>query len=92
MSDAVIISLITSIATLVGLVITGVLNARSAARIERRSTAIEKKVEMNGEKIEKKVEEYHKEVNGKMGILLETTKALGNAEGKAEQLGRDSKS
>lgn len=31
-----------------------------------------------------KVEVYHAEVNGKMGQLLETTKALGKAEGKAE--------
>lgn len=78
MSDAVIVSIITGLTTIIGLIITGVLNARSAARIERKSTDIEKKVE-----------QYHKEVNGKMGILLDTTKALGNAEGKAEQ--RDSK-
>lgn len=32
-----------------------------------------------------KIEAYHKEVNGKMGELLDTTKALGKAEGKAEQ-------
>lgn len=36
-------------------------------------------------KIVEKVDQYHKEVNGKMGELLVTTKALGNAEGKAEQ-------
>lgn len=36
-------------------------------------------------KIVEKVDSYHKEVNGKMGELLVTTKALGNAEGKAEQ-------
>lgn len=36
-------------------------------------------------KIAAKVDSYHKEVNGKMGELLITTKALGNAEGKAEQ-------
>lgn len=38
-----------------------------------------------GKKISEKVDKYHKEVNGKMGELLITTKALGNAEGKAEQ-------
>ena len=32
-----------------------------------------------------KVDGYHKEVNGKMGELLTTTKALGNAEGKAQE-------
>lgn len=32
-----------------------------------------------------KVEAYHKEVNGKMGELLDTTKKLGNLEGRAEQ-------
>ena len=36
-------------------------------------------------RLDKKVEEYHKEVNGKMGELLVTTKALGNAEGVQEQ-------
>lgn len=36
-------------------------------------------------RIAEKVDSYHKEVNGKMGELLVTTKALGNAEGKAEQ-------
>ncbi|HMG93457.1 MAG TPA: hypothetical protein VK589_25540 [Chryseolinea sp.] len=36
-------------------------------------------------KLQKQIAEYHKEVNGKMGQLLETTKALGNAEGAAEE-------
>lgn len=40
-------------------------------------------------KIVEKVDSYHKEVNGKMGELLVTTKALGNAEGKAEQKDSD---
>lgn len=31
----------------------------------------------------KKVDEYHKEVNGKMGQLLETTKELATAQEKA---------
>jgi len=35
--------------------------------------------------ISEKVDGYHKEVNGKMGELLTTTKALGNAEGKAQE-------
>lgn len=35
-------------------------------------------------KIGKKVDNYHKEVNGKMGELLDTTKKLGNAEGRAD--------
>lgn len=36
-------------------------------------------------KITGKVEDYHKEVNGKMTKLLETTEALGKATGKAEE-------
>ncbi len=32
-----------------------------------------------------KQHKYHKEVNGKMGDLLDTTKKLGNAEGRADQ-------
>lgn len=35
--------------------------------------------------ISNKVDKYHKEVSGKMGELISTTKALGKAEGKAEE-------
>lgn len=35
----------------------------------------------------KKVDEYHKEVNGKMGQLLETTKELATAQEKARAQG-----
>lgn len=35
-------------------------------------------------KLGTKVEKYHKEVNGKMGQLLEVTKAASKAEGKLE--------
>lgn len=31
----------------------------------------------------KKIDAYHKEVNGRMGELIQTTKALGKAEGTA---------
>lgn len=33
--------------------------------------------------VKEKVDEYHKEVNGKMGTLLETTKELATAQEKA---------
>lgn len=36
-------------------------------------------------KILDKVEEHRKEINGRMGELLETTKNLGHAEGMAEE-------
>lgn len=39
----------------------------------------------------KKVDAYHKEVNGKMGELLETTKKLGKEEGKAEEKAKKQK-
>ena len=42
-------------------------------------------------KISEKVDGYHKEVNGKMGELLTTTKALGNAEGKAQEKAKGKK-
>lgn len=36
-----------------------------------------------------KVSAYHKEVNGRMGELIETTKKLGNAEGTADEKARN---
>lgn len=69
MSDAIIISAITTI----GLIITSVINSRQ------------------NKKISNKVDGYHKEVNGKMGELLDTTKALGKAEGKAEEKSKSKK-
>lgn len=47
-----------------------------------------KKIKANGEK----VDAYHKEINGRMGELIKTTKALGNAEGKAEEKSKQKKS
>lgn len=47
-----------------------------------------KKIKANGEK----VDAYHKEINGRMGELIETTKKLGNAEGTAEEKARNKKS
>lgn len=41
---------------------------------------------IQNKKIEAKVDTYHKEVNGKMGELLITTKELGKQEGKAAEL------
>lgn len=46
-----------------------------------------KKIKANGEK----VDAYHKEINGRMGELIETTKKLGNAEGTAEEKARNKK-
>lgn len=39
----------------------------------------------------KKVDDYHKEVNGKMGMLLETTKDLATATEKARAKSEDKK-
>lgn len=63
MSDAIVISIVTTI----GLVITTLINSKQNREIKT------------------KVDNYHKEVNGKMTDLIETTKALGKAEGKAEE-------
>jgi hypothetical protein len=71
MSDAVIQGIITSATTILVVIITGIINARA----NRKQNAV----------ISEKVDNYHKEVNGKMGELLITTKALGNEEGKAEE-------
>lgn len=38
------------------------------------------------------INRYHREVNGRVGELIETTKALGNAEGKAEEKSKQKKS
>lgn len=38
-----------------------------------------------------KLAKYHKEINGRMGELIDTTKKLGNAEGKAEEKSRSKK-
>lgn len=75
MSDAVIISLIGSLTTTLGIIVVAWLNTRQNRLISKQS-----------ESIDKKVEDYHKEVNGKMGELLDTTKALGNAEGRAQEI------
>lgn len=37
------------------------------------------------------INRYHKEVNGRVGELIETTKALGNAEGKATEKAKHKK-
>ena len=67
MSDAVLIVVVPSVITTIGLIVVAYLNTRQ------------------NKKISEKVDGYHKEVNGKMGELLTTTKALGNAEGKAQE-------
>lgn len=67
MSDPVIISLIGSITTTLGIIVVAYLNNRHAKVVST------------------KVDEYHKEVNGKMSELLDTTKALGIAEGQAKE-------
>lgn len=42
------------------------------------------KLNVKADKLDVKVEEYHKEVNGKMGQLLEVTEKAGKAEGNIE--------
>jgi hypothetical protein len=71
MSDAVIQGIITSATTILVVIITGIINARA----NRKQNTV----------ISDKVDKYHKEVNGKMGELLITTKALGNEEGRAQE-------
>lgn len=71
MSDTIILALITSTTTILSVVITGIINARANSK--------------HAATLNEKVDTYHKEVDGKMGELLVTTKALGKAEGKAEE-------
>ena len=73
MSDAVLIVVVPSVITTIGLIVVAYLNTRQ------------------NKKISEKVDGYHKEVNGKMGELLTTTKALGNAEGKAQEKAKGKK-
>jgi hypothetical protein len=73
MSDAVLIVVVPSAITTIGLIVVAYLNTRQ------------------NRKISEKVDGYHKEVNGKMGELLTTTKALGNAEGKAQEKAKGKK-
>ena len=73
MSDAVLIVVVPSVITTIGLIVVAYLNTRQ------------------NRKISEKVDGYHKEVNGKMGELLTTTKALGNAEGKAQEKAKGKK-
>lgn len=46
-----------------------------------------KKIKANGDK----VDAYHKEINGRMGELIATTKELGNAEGRAQEKSKHKK-
>lgn len=66
-------SLILGLASTLGPIITVIITAMITARANRKHKS----------EIKETVSEYHKEVNGKMVQLLETTKALGTAEGKA---------
>ncbi len=68
MSDAVLIALMGSISTTVGIVVSSWFNAKG------------------NRKISNNVEDYHKEVNGKMEMLLDVKEKLGNATGKLETL------
>lgn len=86
MSDAVVISLITGVVTVilaiigvVTLVITLRSNAKQAAIIAAQNLLTANQAQLN-----LKVDEYHKEVNGNMHKLLETTKKLATAEEKAK--------
>lgn len=78
MSDALILGLATLIAATV---VTPIL----AFLIRRSEKKILNKVEEKTDGILTKVEEHKKEINGRVTELLETTKSLGHAEGKAEE-------
>jgi len=73
MSDAVIISVVGSFTTTLGIIVVAWLNTRQ------------------NRVISDKVDGYHKEVNGKMGELLTTTKALGIKEGEAKEKRKNNK-
>lgn len=77
MSDAVMIALIGSISTTLGIITVAYLNTRQNKNIKGISEKVDKTSE--------KVDGYHKEVNGKMEKLLETTEELGKEKGKAEE-------
>jgi len=71
MSDTILLAIISSTTTVLTVVITGIINARANRK--------------QNEAIVQKVDTYHKDVNGRMGELLITTKALGNSEGQAQE-------
>lgn len=98
MSEGIIIALIgggvtilLSVISIVILVITSKNNKSLAIIAAENSLAIahisanQFRLEASHEKQITAVEQYHKEVNGKMGQLLETTEKLGAERGKAEE-------
>ena len=70
MSDTLIQGLVGSLFTMLTVIITAWINSRANRK--------------QNNDIKEKVDDYHRQVNGKMERLLDTTKALGNAEGLAE--------
>ena len=84
MSDTVVVAIIGGVVTILLALVTLI-----SLRIQLKNNIIIAQIAarqaINSNDINDKVDKYHKEVNGKMGELLDTTKALGNAEGRAEQ-------
>lgn len=70
MSDAVQLAIITGVFSLLTIIVTHFINMSTRKRMDV---------------VKEKVEEYHKEVNGKMGLLLKTTKELGEEIGKQKE-------
>ena len=70
MSDPVIISVVGSLTTTLGIIVVAWINAK------QRKESTQQNKEIVGA-----VQEYHKEVNGKMGELLKVTGEAENAKG-----------
>lgn len=71
-----VLSLLTAIVTMITPIVVWRLNHKQSKKI--------------GE-VKDKVDEYHKEINGRMGQLLETTKQLATEKEKAREKGEDKK-
>lgn len=87
MSETIILAIISGVITVVLAIFTFI-----SLKIQLKNNIIIAQIssrqDINALHINDKVDEYHKEVNGKMTKLLETTEALGKAKGKAEEKGK----
>lgn len=77
MSDAVQLAIITGVFSLLTIIVTHFINMST----RRRMDGVGNKVDV----VEKKLDENHKLTNGHIAKLLDTTKALGKQEGKAQE-------
>lgn len=79
-------TVLNSVLDIISIIVTGIMVVY-VARNNKKVDAVKSDVST----VNSKVEEYHKEVNGKMGLLLETTKQLATANEKARSEKEDLK-